>query len=41
VRVTISDVVDRLLIGVTTLETLGLTVDPLAGQLKESFYLLY
>ena len=41
VRVAISDVVDRLLIGVTTLETLGLTVDPLAGQLRESYYLLY
>ncbi len=41
VRVAISDVVDRLLIGVTTLETLGLTVDPLVGQLKESYYLLY
>jgi len=41
VRVAISDVIDRLLIGVTTLETLGLTVDPLAGQLKESYYLLY
>ena len=41
VRVAISDVIDRLLIGVTTLETLGLTVDPLAGQLRESYYLLY
>jgi clan AA aspartic protease len=41
VRVAISDVVDRLLIGVTTLETLGLTVDPLAGQLRETYYLLY
>jgi len=41
VRVAISDVVDRVLIGVTTLETLGLTVDPLTGQLKESYYLLY
>lgn len=41
VRVAISDVIDRLLVGVTTLETLGLTVDPLSGQLKESFYLMY
>jgi len=41
VRVAITDVVDRLLVGVTTLETLGLTVDPLTGQLKESFYLMY
>jgi clan AA aspartic protease len=41
VRVAISDVVDRLLIGVTTLETLGLIVDPLTSQLKESYYLLY
>ena len=41
VRVAISDVIDRVLIGVTALETLGLTVDPLTGELKESFYLLY
>ncbi len=41
VRVAISDVVDRLLVGVTTLETLGLAVDPMTGQLKESYYLLY
>jgi aspartyl protease family protein len=41
VRIAISDVIDRLLIGVTTLETLGLTVDPLAGELRESYYLLY
>jgi aspartyl protease family protein len=41
VRVAISDVIDRLLVGVTTLETLGLAVDPLSGQLKESFYLMY
>lgn len=40
-RVAISDVVDRVLIGVTTLETLGLTVDRLTSQLKESYYLLY
>jgi len=41
VRVAISDVIDRVLVGVTTLETLGLTVDPLTGELKESYYLLY
>ena len=41
VRVAISDVVHRVLIGVTTLETLGLIVDPLTSQLKESYYLLY
>jgi hypothetical protein len=41
VRVAISDVADRLLVGVATLETLGLTVDPLTGQLKESFYLMH
>jgi len=41
VRVAISDIVDRLLVGVTTLENLGLSVDPLSGQLKESFYLMY
>ena len=41
VRVAISDVIDRVLVGVTTLETLGLAVDPLTGQLKESLYLLY
>jgi len=41
VSVAISDVIDRVLIGVTTLETLGLIVDPLTSQLKESSYLLY
>lgn len=41
VRVAVSDVVDRVLIGVTTLETLGLIVDPLTSQLRESYYLLY
>jgi aspartyl protease family protein len=41
VRVAISDVIDRVLIGVTTLETLGLAVDPVNGQLRESMYLLY
>jgi len=41
VRVAISDVIDRVLIGVTTLETLGLMVDPVTSRLKESYYLLY
>jgi predicted aspartyl protease len=41
VRVAISDVIDRVVVGVTTLESLGLAVDPLTGQLKESLYLLY
>lgn len=41
VRVAISDIIDRVLVGVTTLETLGLTVDPLTGQVKESYFLLY
>lgn len=37
----ISDVTDRVLIGVTTLEILGLQVDPLTGRLKEWTALLY
>lgn len=41
VRIAISDVIDRILIGVTTLEILGLSADPVTGQLKESMYLLY
>jgi len=41
VRIAISDVIDRVLIGVTTLEILGFAVDPVTGQLKESMYLLY
>jgi len=41
VRVAISNVIDRVLIGVTTLETLGLIVDPVTSQVKESYYLLY
>jgi aspartyl protease family protein len=41
VRVAISDIIDRVLIGVTTLEILGLAVDPVSGHLKESMYLLY
>lgn len=37
----ISDVIDKVLIGVTTLEVLGLQVDPLTGKLKEWTLLLY
>jgi aspartyl protease family protein len=35
-RVVISDTLDKVLIGVITLETFSLTVDPSSGQLKES-----
>lgn len=41
IRVAISDIIDRVLIGVTTLEILGLAVDPVTSQLKDSMYLLY
>ncbi len=37
----ISDVIDKVLIGVTALEVLGLRVDPLTGRLKEWTALLY
>ena len=37
----ISDTIDKVLIGVTTLEVLGLQVDPLTGRLKEWPLLLY
>jgi len=37
----ISDVVDKVLIGITTLEVLGLQVDPITGKLKEWTILLY
>jgi len=37
----ISDVIDKVLIGVTALEVLGLQVDPLTGRLKEWTVLLY
>jgi len=37
----ISDIVDKVLIGVTTLEVLGLQVDPITGRLKEWTILLY
>ena len=32
----ISDTLDKILVGVITLEALGLTVDPTTGQLKEA-----
>lgn len=41
VSAVISDVVDKLLIGVTALEILGLQVDPVTGRLKEWVALLY
>lgn len=37
----ISDIIDKVLIGVTTLEVLGLKVDPLTGELVEWTILLY
>jgi aspartyl protease family protein len=37
----ISDIIDKVLIGVTTLEILGLQVDPVTGKLKEWTILLY
>lgn len=37
----ISDLIDKVLIGVTALEVLGLQVDPLTGKLKEWTLLLY
>jgi len=37
----VSDVVDKVLIGVTTLEVLGLQVDPTSGKLKGWTILLY
>jgi len=39
--VLISDIIDKVLVGVTTLEILGLQVDPLTGKLKEWTLLLY
>jgi len=41
VPVIISDTVDKVLIGVTTLEVLELEVDPITGKLKERALLLY
>jgi len=37
----ISDIIDRVLIGVVTLESLGFAVDPTTGTLKERPLLLY
>jgi len=37
----LSDAVNKVLIGVTTLEVLGLQVDPTSGKLKEQTILLY
>ena len=37
----ISDIIDKILIGVTALEVLGLQVDPLTGKLKKWTLLLY
>ena len=37
----ISDTIDKVLIGVTALEILGLQVDPVTGKLKEWTILLY
>jgi clan AA aspartic protease len=39
--VLISDTLDRVLVGVVTLETLSLTVDPTTGELNEVDLLLY
>jgi len=41
IPVLVSDIIDKLLIGVTTLEILGLQVDPITGKLKEWTLLLY
>ena len=39
--VLVSDFIDRVLLGVVTLETLALSLDPLTGKLKEKRLLLY
>jgi len=39
--VLVSDIIERVLIGVVTLETLALSLDPLTGKLKEKRLLLY
>ena len=41
VPVLVSDIIDKILIGVTTLEVLELEVDPLTGKLRERTLLLY
>ena len=40
-EVWVSDIIDRPLIGATTLELLGLQVDPSTGRLREAPLLLY
>ena len=40
-EVWVSDIIDRVLVGATTLEMLGLTVDPRTGRLREAPLLLY
>jgi len=39
--VLVSDFIDRILVGVVTLESLALSIDPLTGKLKEKRLLLY
>lgn len=41
VPVLVSDIIDKVLIGVTTLEVLELEVDPITGKLRERTLLLY
>jgi clan AA aspartic protease len=41
IPVLISDTIDKVLIGVTTLEILGLQADPIEGKLKEWTLLMY
>jgi len=40
-EVLMSDIINKVLIGTVTLETLALSVDPLTGKLKEKRLLLY
>ena len=40
-EVWVSDIIDKVLVGATTLEMLGLTVDPRTGRLREAPLLLY
>jgi len=41
IPVLVSDIIDKILIGVTTLEVLELEIDPLTGRLRERTLLLY
>ncbi|GAB6946360.1 hypothetical protein JCM16161A_04900 [Vulcanisaeta sp. JCM 16161] len=41
VPVLVSDIIDKVLIGVTTLDVLELEVDPITGKLRERTLLLY